>query len=411
MNCGRRPSAGSCQTDRVLRVGLTGGIGSGKSTAARRLAGHGAVVVDADRVAREVVGPGTPGLDAVVAAFGTNVLNPEGSLDRARLGSLVFADDDARRRLNEIVHPLVRQRTGELMAAAGPAAIVVNDVPLLVENGLAPAYHLVVVVESPAELRIDRLVRDRGMSVADARARLSTQASDAERRAVADDVLVNDGTVAGLDAAVDSLWDERIRPYADNLRQARRSNRPGIVVDSYDPSWPHQFQRLADRIRHAAVELRVDHVGSTAVPDLAATDVIDLQLTVDSLAHADELRPVLEDAGFPAVADVRGDRPKDVDPDPAGWAKRLHGSADPGRPANLHLRVAGSAGWRYALLFRDWLRAVPSEAAAYVAEKHRLAALRPTVADYTEAKEPWFDAALPRADRWARDTGWGPPLS
>ena len=395
----------------MLRVGLTGGIGSGKSMVARRLARQDAVVVDADAVAREVVEPGTPGLAAVVDAFGTKVLNADGTVDRTWLGSLVFADGEARRRLNEIVHPLVAQRTAELMAAAGPTAIVVNDVPLLAENGLAPAHHLVVVVEAPERIRLGRLIRDRGMSEADARARLSTQASDAERRAVADIVLVNDGTIAELDEAVDRLWDERIRPYADNLRQARRSNRPESVIDPYDPSWPQQFQRLAGRIKHVVGELRIDQVGSTAVPGLAAKDVIDLQLTVGSLAQADELRPVLEEAGFPAVAGVRGDRPKDFDPDPAHWAKRLHGSADPGRPANLHLRMADSAGWRYALLFRDWLRAVPSEAATYVAEKHRLAALRPAVTDYAEAKEPWFDAAVPRADQWARDTGWQPPPS
>jgi len=393
----------------VLRVGLTGGIGSGKSTVAHRLAGRGAVLIDADAVAREVVEPGTPGLAAVVAAFGTEVQGADGTLDRARLGALVFADGGARRRLNEIVHPLVRQRTRELMAAAGPGAIVVNDVPLLAENGLAPTYHLVVVVESPEELRIGRLIRDRGMSEVDARARLSAQASDAERRAVADEVLVNDGAVAGLDQAVDRLWDERIRPYADNLQQERRSNGPDAVIDLYDPSWPQQFQRLADRVRNAAGELRIDHVGSTAVPGLAAKDVLDMQLTVDSLARADELRPVLVEAGFPVVAGVRSDRPKEGDLDPARWAKRLHGSADPGRPAHLHVRVAGSAGWRYALLFRDWLRAVPSEAATHLAEKHRLAALHPPVADYAEAKEPWFDAALPRAERWARDTGWQPP--
>jgi len=166
------------------------------------------------------------------------------------------------------------------------------------------------------------------------------------------------------------------------------------------------FLRLADRLRHAAGDLRVDHVGSTAVPGLAAKDVIDIQLTVESMAQADGLRTALEVAGFPPVTTVRGDRPKPVDPDPGHWAKRLHGSADPGRAANLHLRVAGSAGWRYALLFRDWLRRMPSEAAGYEAEKRRLAAATPTLEAYAAAKESWFDAALPRAQRWAEDVQW-----
>lgn len=397
-----------CQTGGVLRVGLTGGIGSGKSTVSRRLAERGAVVVDSDAIAREVVEPGTTGLAAVVDAFGPDVLDADGRLDRPRLGSLVFADESARRRLNEIVHPLVGRRAAELMDAAGPTAIVVHDVPLLVENGLAPAYHLVIVVEAPEHLRVDRLVRDRAMSEADARARLSTQAGDEQRRAVADVLLGNVGTVGELEAAVDKLWEERIRPYADNLSRGKRSGSPATVISAYDRSWPVQFHRLADRVRHAVGDLRVDHVGSTAVRGLAAKDVIDIQLTVSSMEQADQLRGVLEGAGFPAAPDIRGDRPKEFDPDPAHWAKRLHGSADPGRPANLHLRVAGSAGWRYALLFRDWLRAVAAERSAYQAEKRRLAGANPSQEDYAEAKEPWFDAALPRAQRWAQDVRWRP---
>ncbi len=392
----------------MLRIGLTGGIGSGKSTAARRLADRGAVIVDSDALAREVVEPGSPGLAAVVAAFGTELLKPDGSLDRTALGSRVFTDSGARQRLNEIVHPLVGERVDELMTAAEPAAIVVNDVPLLAENGLAPAYHLVVVVEAPERLRIARLVRDRGLSESDAWSRLSSQAGDAERRAVADVVLANGGSVADLVALVDRLWADRIRPYADNLLHGRRSRRPGTVISAYDPMWPQEYQRLAGRIRHAVGDLRVDHIGSTAVPGLAAKDVIDVQLSVDSLEQADGLRAALETAGFPAGPAVRSDRPKAAHPDPEQWAKRLHGSADPGRPANLHLRVDGSAGWRYALLFRDWLLAVPAERHAYQAEKYRLAAAHSAVADYAEAKEPWFDAALPRAERWAAATGWEP---
>lgn len=190
----------------VLTVGLTGGIGAGKSVVASRLAGHGAVVVDADRLAREVVQPGTPGLRAVVAAFGEQVLRRDGALDRDRLGALVFADDAARSRLNAIVHPLVGQLAATRTAVAPPNAVVVHDVPLLVENGLAGAYDVVVVVDAPVEVQLDRLTRDRGMTEAAARARIGAQASREQRRAAADVLIDNSGTLADLTAAVDRLW-------------------------------------------------------------------------------------------------------------------------------------------------------------------------------------------------------------
>jgi len=199
----------------VLRVGLTGGIGSGKSAVARLLAGHGAVVVDADALAREVVAPGTPGLAAVLAEFGDGVRAPDGSLDRAALGRVVFAADAARRRLNAILHPLIAARTAELVAAAPPGAVVVHDVPLLVENGLAGNYDFVVVVEASEHVRLDRLRRTRGMDATEARSRMAAQAGDADRRALADAVVVNDGSLADLAAAVDELWRARIAPRLD----------------------------------------------------------------------------------------------------------------------------------------------------------------------------------------------------
>jgi dephospho-CoA kinase len=196
----------------VIRVGLTGGIGSGKSEVARLLAGHGAVVIDADRVAREVVEPGTEGLALVAAEFGPDVVGPDGALDRAALAGRVFTDPRARARLNGIVHPLIAARTRELAAAAPPGAVLVHDVPLLAENDLAGGYDLVLVVEAPAELRIQRLTRSRGMTEADARARMSVQASDAQRRAIADVVIDNGGDLAELAAAVDKVWRDRIAP-------------------------------------------------------------------------------------------------------------------------------------------------------------------------------------------------------
>jgi dephospho-CoA kinase len=190
----------------VLRVGLTGGIGAGKSEVSRRLASHGAVVVDADAIAREVVEPGTEGLAEVTAAFGDEVLLPEGGLDRARLGDLVFADPEARRRLNAIIHPKVGQRMAELDAAAGPGSIVVHDVPLIAENGRSGAYDVVVVVDAPPRIQIGRLTRHRDMSRDQAKARMAAQASREQRLAIADIVIDNSGSLAELDRQVGDLW-------------------------------------------------------------------------------------------------------------------------------------------------------------------------------------------------------------
>jgi dephospho-CoA kinase len=189
-----------------VRVGLTGGVGSGKSTVAALFAEHGAVVVDADAIAREVVESGTPGFKAVVAKFGDQVLGPDGALDRAALAAQVFNDDAKRAELNAIVHPLVGLRMHELAEAAGDE-IVVYDVPLLVENDLAAGFDFVVVVLAGEAVRLARLA-DRGMPEADARARMAVQASDEQRRAAADAVIENDGTREQLGARVDEVWAE-----------------------------------------------------------------------------------------------------------------------------------------------------------------------------------------------------------
>jgi dephospho-CoA kinase len=171
-------------------------------------------VIDADRIAREVVAPGTPGLAAVVAEFGEGVLTADGSLDRPALAAVVFADPAARARLDAVVHPLVRARAAEAVAAAPADAVVVQDVPLLVETGQAGSFDLVLVVEADAELRVRRLV-DRGLSADDARARIASQATDEQRRAVADVVLRNDGGRDELAAQVDRFWAEHVRPALD----------------------------------------------------------------------------------------------------------------------------------------------------------------------------------------------------
>ncbi|WP_422774172.1 dephospho-CoA kinase [Plantactinospora sp. WMMC1484] len=394
----------------MLKVGLTGGIGSGKSVVAARLASLGAVVVDSDRIAREVVEPGTDGLREVVAAFGQRVCGPDGRLDRAALGEIVFADPAARTRLEAIVHPRVRRRSAELMTGAAPDAVVVNDVPLLVEVGLAPTYHLVLVVRAAEATRVERLVRTRGMTAEQAAQRIRAQAGDERRSAAADVLLDNDGDLAELHAALDALWRERLTPYERNLRERRAVRAAGEVrLAEPDPDWPLQYRRLAARIRHAvgSGELRLDHVGSTAVPGLPAKDVIDMQLGVPSLAEADALADRLADAGFPRCPGQWWDNARH----PGGaarWEKRLHGSADPGRLVNLHVREIGSPGWRYALLMRDHLRADPERRAAYRALKRRLAAAGPEIDAYADAKEPWFDLEHRHAEEWATAAGWRP---
>jgi dephospho-CoA kinase len=190
----------------VTLVGLTGGIGAGKSAVSARLRFLGATVIDADQLARDVVAQGTDGLAEVVAVFGEQVLDPDGGLDRPALGRLVFADADKRRALEAIIHPRVRARTAEMIAAAPPGSVVVNDVPLLVESGLAGGYDIVVVVQAPAEMRIERLTRERGMSEIEAKSRIAAQATDEQRRAAADVVIDNDGTLEELNARVDAVW-------------------------------------------------------------------------------------------------------------------------------------------------------------------------------------------------------------
>ena len=190
-----------------MRVGLTGGIGSGKSTVSARLAELGAVVVDYDLLAREAVEPGTAGLAAVVERFGPHVLTPQGTLDRPALGRVVFADEAARRDLEGITHPAIRKLAARREAEAPAGAVVVHDHPLLVEMGMAQRCDLVVVVDVPEDVQVERLVRDRGMTEEDARARLAAQSPRDARRAAADVVLANEGSLDDLRTAVDALWE------------------------------------------------------------------------------------------------------------------------------------------------------------------------------------------------------------
>jgi dephospho-CoA kinase len=204
----------------MLRVGLTGGIGSGKTEVARRLAGYGALIIDADQIAHEVVEPGRPGLAQVVGQFGTAVLAKDGTLDRAALGEIVFTDAELRGKLNGIIHPLVGARIRELEQGADPDAIVIEDIPLIAENDMAGFFDLVVVVDVPPRVQEERLVRDREMTRAQVAARVAAQASREQRLAIADIVLDNSGSLAELDRQVGELWAElsrQARSAAGNL--------------------------------------------------------------------------------------------------------------------------------------------------------------------------------------------------
>ena len=193
-----------------MRVGLTGGIASGKSTVASMLVELGAVLIDGDALAREVVARGTPGLAQVIAEFGEDLLTPEGDLDRPALGRIVFADETARRRLEAITHPLIFARYAELEAAAPPDAVVVHDIPLLAESGRADTFDEVVVVDAPPELQIERMVRDRGWTREEAESRIAAQASREDRLAIATYVIDNTGTLDDLRAQVEEVYAELV---------------------------------------------------------------------------------------------------------------------------------------------------------------------------------------------------------
>jgi dephospho-CoA kinase len=194
-----------------VRVGLTGGVASGKSTVSAILAELGAVVIDSDQLAREVVARGTPGLARVVEAFGPEVLTSQGDLDRPKVGAIVFADESKRRVLEGIIHPLVRERSAELEAAAGPDDLVVHDIPLLAEAGLASGFDAVVVVDAPAEVQVERMVRERGWTREEAESRIAAQAEREARRAIATYVIENTGSLADLRTRVEEVYEKLTR--------------------------------------------------------------------------------------------------------------------------------------------------------------------------------------------------------
>ncbi len=381
---------------------------------------EGGIIVDGDVIAREVVEPGTEGLAALVEAFGRDILLPDGSLDRPALAAVAFSDEEKRKTLNGIVHPLVGKRRAELIDAAPVGSVVVEDIPLLVESQMAPLFPLVVMVHADEDVRVARLIKYRGFSEEDARARIAAQATIEQRQAVADVWLDNHGSADELAAKARELWEQRIVPFARNVQAGVPATVVPAVV-SYDETWHQQARRIVARLGttcgHRAV--RVDHIGSTAVPDMDAKDVIDIQITVTSLEVADELAGLLLTAGYPRIADITEDVAKDParstvaefdqSDDKALWQKRFHASADPGRPTNVHIRVDGWPGQQFALLFPAWIAANPDERVEYLTLKRDAIAAAPaTSGQYADAKEPWLAGAYRRAWAWADETGWRP---
>lgn len=303
----------------MLRVGITGGIAAGKSTAVSVLRDLGAVVVDADAIAHEVLAAGAPAVAEVVGAFGDGVLSPDGGIDRVALGRVVFGDAAARARLEGLTHPRIQAEAARRFAEAPADAVVVHDIPLLVELDLADRYHLVVVVHAPEDERVDRLCRERGMTEDDARARVRAQATDDARRAAADVWVDNTGASRRLGDAMRALWRERLQPFESNVRRGRVAPQGQGGVTSPDAAGVTRLTRRVGRaLEDHLVEPPRGHIERSVV-------VLDARLAPGVRTAA--VTGALTRAGFPPVPGTSG----------------IRGAADPGRPVRLALHPAPAA--------------------------------------------------------------------
>lgn len=281
----------------MLSIGLTGGIAAGKSLLSTRFRELGAVVIDADQLARDVVAPGTPGLLAVVERFGPEILLPDGSLNRPALGARVFVNKSELADLNAITHPLVRAAATVMKNDAGPGTVVVQDIPLLVETGQGPNFHLVLVVQASVDERLRRMIADRGMSRDEALARIAAQASDVERAAVADVLIENHGDPAIALAALDSLWHDRLLPYAANLAAARPADH---VCSIEGPVEVLAAERLVARISHALGERALSVRAINIAEGSGRTVPIRVEIRVERTANttSEQLTEDLAEVGF-----------------------------------------------------------------------------------------------------------------
>lgn len=331
----------------MLRIGLTGGIGAGKSTVAGLLADRGAEIIDADAIAREVVAPGEPLLDVLAEAFGDDIIAADGGLDRAALAAVAFADPESTSRLGALMHPVIRDRTAERFAAS-TAEVVVHDVPLLVENHMEVGYHLSLLVDVPAEVRLERLVATRGMDRTDAETRIARQADDAQRRAACDVIVANTGTVDATAVLVDRLWTDRLAPFAANLAAARPARREaeatraeaGDAGSHLGGRRDGDVERLIAKLRHGTGE----EFPITSV-DGSPTGPIRLEISVPDASTAETLSPRLSALGFPPVAEGAAATGPDGGPESTAdvgadtGAISRHANADPGLPVDLEVRI------------------------------------------------------------------------
>lgn len=293
----------------MIRIGLTGGIGAGKSTVAKTFIERGGYHIDADQIAREVVEPGSQGLTKLVEAFGEDILAADGSLDRPALAAKAFVDDESRTILNSITHPLIGARTQELLEAAPADAIIIQDIPLLVENHTAPFFHIVIIVGVDEEIRLHRLTTLRGLDEADARARIAAQATDEQRRAVADVWLDNSGTPEQLADAALALWEQRLVPFEANVRAgiAAEPVEPLVAADPNPDALPTRVaNRLWGIVGDNATSVEVADTGDGALEVRVVARDADAQA---ALAH------ILPPGGFASTGQGR------------------YASSDPGRPA------------------------------------------------------------------------------